>query len=329
MKILGQISKLAVCLFILVFLTAGRQKSSFMLVLMPDTQSYVASFPEILNAQTQWIVKNRENIAFVLQQGDMTDNNSEFQWEVAAKAYSVMDGKVPYTFVPGNHDTGTNGSADVRNTDLFNRYFPYSKYSKFASFGGAFETGKMDNTWHTFTAGGYNWLIISLEFGARDTVLNWAANVIEKHPDHKVILNMHAYLYSDNTRMSPDRNHKWLPQHYGLGKVAEKGAVNNGEQIWDKLVRKYPNIMFVFSGHVLNEGTGRLVSEGKHGNKVYQMLANYQGGVEGSENGGNGFLRVITIDPANSEISVKTYSPYLDQYKTEPNQQFEFKNVKF
>jgi hypothetical protein len=240
-----------------------------------------------------------------------------------------MDGKVPYTFVPGNHDTGTNGSADVRNTDLFNRYFPYSKYSKFSSFGGAFETGKMDNTWHTFSAGGYNWLVISLEFGARDTVLNWAANVIEKHPEHKVILNMHAYLYSDNTRMSPDRNHKWLPQDYGLGKSAEKGAVNNGEQIWEKLVRNYPNILFVFSGHVLNEGTGRLVSEGKKGNKVYQMLANYQGGVEGSENGGNGYLRLITIDPANSEISVKTYSPYLDRFKTDPNQQFEFKNVKF
>jgi len=85
----------------------------------------------------------------------------------------------------------------------------------------------------------------------------------------------------------------------------------------------------VFSGHVLNDGTGLLVSEGDHGNKVYQMLANYQNGVEGSEKGGNGFLRMISVDTKASTISVKTYSPYLDEYKTDPSQQFIFKNVKF
>jgi hypothetical protein len=329
MKILGPITRLVGCFLALVFFSSGKERSSFTLVLLPDTQSYVASFPEILTAQTTWVVNNRKNIAFVLQQGDMTDNNSQLQWEVASKSYSLMDGKVPYTFVPGNHDMGTNGSADVRNTDLFNYYFSYQKYSNYPSFGGAFEVGKMDNTWHTFVGGGYNWLIVSLEFGARDTVLSWAAKIIENHPQHKVILNMHAYLYSDNTRMSRERNHKWLPHDYGLAKHGEKGAVNNGEQIWEKLVENYPNIMFVFCGHVLNEGTGCLVSEGKHGNKVYQMLANYQGGVEGSEQGGNGYLRIITIDPDNSEIAVKTYSPYLDKYKTEPNQQFVYKNVKF
>lgn len=87
--------------------------------------------------------------------------------------------------------------------------------------------------------------------------------------------------------------------------------------------------MFVFSGHVLNDGTGMLVSEGIHGNKVYQMLANYQGGVEGTENGGNGFLRLIKIDPRNSTISVQTYSPYVNKYKTESDQQFTFEKVKF
>jgi len=50
-------------------------------------------------------------------------------------------------------------------------------------------------------------------------------------------------------------------------------------------------------------------------------------GVEGSENGGNGFLRIVTIDPENKTISVKTYSPYINGYKTEPDQQFVFENV--
>jgi hypothetical protein len=59
------------------------------------------------------------------------------------------------------------------------------------------------------------------------------------------------------------------------------------------------------------------------------MLANYQGGVDGSEKGGNGFLRILTIDPENNRISVKTYSPYINQYKTAPDQQFSFENVDF
>jgi hypothetical protein len=298
-------------------------------VLLPDTQNYSASYPEIFQSQTAWAAENAKNIAFVLQQGDITNNNSEKQWAVASKAFSLMDGKVPYTFVPGNHDIGDGGKSNVRNTDLMNRFLPYEKYSKMSLFGGAFETGKMDNTWHTFKAGGIKWLILSLEFGPRNKVIDWAKSVIESHPHHKIIINTHAYMYSDDTRMGEGKGHKWLPQNYGLGKDEGGDAVNNGDQLWEKLVKWYPGIIFVFSGHVLNDGTGLLVSEGVHGNKVYQILANYQSGVEGSENGGNGFLRIISIDVRNSELSVKTYSPYLKKYKTEPDQQFSFKEVVF
>src|SRR5690606_29517904 len=105
--------------------------------------------------------------------------------------------------------------------------------------------------------------------------------------------------------------------------------VNNGEEIWEKLVRKHPNILLVVSGHVLNDGVGTLVSEGDYGNNVYQMLANFQGGVDGSVNGGNGFLRILTIDPANHTIDVKTYSPHIDEYKTSAEHMFMFTDVKF
>jgi len=314
----------------IIFSVSCKREASLRIVLLPDTQVYSESYPEIFDAQTKWIAGHSDSIAFVLHQGDITNHNIPVEWEVAADAMKLMDGKVPYVFCMGNHDIGTDGRADVRNTDLFNAYFPYEKYSKSKGFGGAFEEGKMDNVWYTFKAGGIRWLVLSLEFGPRNKVLDWASGVIDAHPSHTVIINTHAYMYSDDTRMSPEREHHWLPQDYRLGKEATgPEAVNDGEQMWEKLVSQYPNILMVISGHVLNDGVGTLVSEGVHGNKVYQMLANYQGGVEGSVRGGNGFLRILDIHPSGGRISVRTYSPYIDEFKSEPAQQFVFEEVEF
>ncbi len=299
------------------------------LILLPDTQTYSQDYPEIFQSQTNWIVSNSGEIDFVIHQGDITNKNTVEQWKVAAEALRLMDGKVPYTFVAGNNDMGDGGRARTRNTDLLNRYLPYETYNKLGSLKGTYEPGKMDNTWHTFNAGGLNWSILSLEFGPRDRVLNWASGIIEANLKHKVIINTHAYMYSDETRMGEGKGHKWLPQNYGIGKNSAPGAVNDAEQMWDKLVKKHANILFVFSGHVQNEGTGFLVSEGNHGNKVYQMLANYQRGVIGTENGGNGFLRILDIDTKKGTVSVKSYSPYTDRYKTEADQQFIIEGVDF
>jgi len=311
------------------FFCSCASKKEFTLVLLPDTQIYSEKYPDIFKSQTKWVADHAKQITFMLHQGDITNNNSESQWKVATEAINLMDGKVPYTLALGNHDNGTNGRSDVRNTELFNRFFPYSKLCKLSTFGDAFEAGKMDNTWYQFKGGGYNWLIFSLEFGPRNSVLDWAAKVIAEHPKHKVIINTHAYLYSDDLRMGEVSTHKWLPKVYGIGKTGDTTAVNNGKQMWEKLVGKFPNILFVFSGHIIGDGTGFLVSEGEHGNKVYQMLANYQQGVIGSENGGNGYLRLITINTKMQTISVKSYSPYINKYKTEPDQQFLIENVKF
>jgi hypothetical protein len=38
-------------------------------------------------------------------------------------------------------------------------------------------------------------------------------------------------------------------------------------------------------------------------------------------------MRIITFYPTQQKVGVKTYSPYLDQYKTGTNNQFEFLNV--
>src|SRR5688572_14387468 len=315
---------------VILFLSSCTHKAHLTkIVLLPDTQTYAEKYPEVLDSQINWILKNATQIDFVLQQGDLTQNNNDKEWKVIQSAFSKLNEKVPYVLAAGNHDMGSADGkfADVRNSTLFNNYFPYSQMSSLPGFSGVAEEGKMDNAYYIFKTGKINWLVITLEFGPRNSILNWAGSVIEKYPNHSVIINTHSYMYSDSTRQGPGDN--WRPQAYGVGKDKGDSSVNDGEQIWDKLVKDHSNVRFVFSGHVLNTGVGTLVSINSKGFPVYQMLANYQEGVTGSVKGGNGWLRILDMNYKKKTLNVSTYSPYINKYKEEPAQQFIIENIYF
>ncbi len=295
-------------------------------ILVPDTQTYAQKFPEILNAQTAWIARQANEIDLVLQQGDLTQNNSREEWQRVQNAFSGLNHKVPYVLAVGNHDMGSAPGkfADTRNTTLFNEYFPRKTMAKLPGFGGVFEEGKMDNAYYLLETGDYQWLVLTLEFGPRNAVLDWANKIVESYPERTVIVNTHAYMYSDATRQG--EGDYWRAQGYGVGAGEGHQAVNDGEQIWEKLIRKHPNIRFVFSGHILNDGEGTLVSINDAGYPVYQFLANYQEGVKGSENGGNGWLRILRVNFEDNSLSIKTYSPWLDKFSEDPAHSFEIKH---
>ena len=59
------------------------------------------------------------------------------------------------------------------------------------------------------------------------------------------------------------------------------------------------------------------------------MLANYQEGVKSSIKGGNGFLRILDLNFKKKTLSVKTFSPYTNEYKLEKEQNFDFNKVNF
>jgi len=294
-------------------------RGSWTLVMLPDTQVYVMRYPHIFDSQTRWIVKNRRkhNIAFVLHVGDIVNNNNLPQWKHARNSLRILDGKVPYALAPGNHDFGTKGRADTRET-MFNLLFPLERARKQPTFGGVFEADRLDNSYHLFSAGGVDWITLALEFGPRDEVVAWAGRVLEDHPDRQAVLATHAYLYSDDTRYDhrrrPDQH--WNPYRYGVS--GQSGGVNDGEDLWQKLVSRHANMAFVVSGHVLNDGLGLLSSQGRSGRTVHQMLANYQM----KNQGGDGYLRLLEFLPGNRRIQVKTYSPYRNRYKTDPQNQF-------
>ena len=62
------------------------------------------------------------------------------------------------------------------------------------------DPGRWDNSVHRLEIQGHSWLILSFEWGPRDSVVAWADDVLNRYPDDSVILILHAYLYRDSSR---------------------------------------------------------------------------------------------------------------------------------
>lgn len=292
------------------------------LILVPDAQTYAnqSHLTHIYGNIAAWINSMADEVKFVLQQGDITQLNDAAQWSIAAGALNLLEGRnIPMTYCAGNHDMGRHG--DSRNTTNMNAYLPHSRYSRHDYFGGTFEPGKVDNTWHTFSKGDYKFLILSLEYLPRNKVIDWAKTVIASHPKHNVIINTHSYLGSG------DNLNTGIPQD-GLKATGDE-APNDGKNLWEKLVRQYANVRFVFSGHVLGDGAGKLVSTGLNGNKVYQFIANYQGGVDGTQDERNGMNRILDIEPEHRRFTIRTYSDYQKRFNTRTDQVYYYTDVDF
>jgi hypothetical protein len=260
--------------------------------------------------------KDKYNIVYVLQNGDLTNHDNEEEWERASRAFGRLDGSVPYAIVPGNHDYN-GGKAKTRNT-LINNYFPPSRFRGWPTFGGVMEQGHIENNYHLFEAGGQKWLIIGLEWGPRDKTLKWAGQVLKKFPKHKAIIMTHAYLYSDSTRydwQQKGKEQRATPHAHIYG---TEGGVNDGEEIWQKLIKKHANMFMTINGHVLNDGLGFLTSKADYGNTVYQMLVNFQM----KPLGGESWLRLLEFLPDGKTIQVKNYCPLYERYNTGPEDQF-------
>jgi hypothetical protein len=287
-------SKLGVAvLLLLATISLSGAAEPFSVVVLPDTQNYAEKFPDTYLGQTKWIGENaeKENIKFVLHLGDIVQNHntSEAEWQVADRAHRQLDGIVPYSVVPGNHDLGMVEKQLNRDTSLYNKYFGPKRFADQPWYGGHLgETN--DNNYCYFDAGGMQFMVLSLEYSPRDETLAWAAEVAARHPRHRVILITHCY-------MRPKGRDRQTGGAFG----------NSGDGVWEKLVRRAPNIFLVVSGHVL--GVGRQVSVNEAGLPVHETLVDYQG----LPNGGDGWLRIMRFIPSEDKIEVRAYSPLLDE----------------
>lgn len=278
----------------------------FSLVVLPDTQYSAESFPQAFNAQGKWIKENTvaRNIKYAIHEGDIVDDSDRpSQWANGAGALGQLNGATPYILAVGNHDMDAMPKGQnpvvVRDAAAFNRHFPRSAFATLPSFGGSYPAAQNDNSFHVFSAGGTNWLILALKYAPTDDEIAWGNKVISDHPDRQVMIVTHAY---------------------------QNGTTKDsvGQKLWNKMVSRHPNVSMVFSGHYVNQGV--IVEKGVGGNTVHQIQADYQ---NPGALGPNSYLRILEFNPTAKTVSVQTYSPYLNKNLTDAKNQFTLQNVSF
>jgi len=83
-------------------------KGSF--VLIPDIQFYTGAVQnfKVLEGMMDWILEHQSayKIDAVMQLGDLTNTNESSEWALARRAFSKLDGHLPYFLNVGNHDLG-------------------------------------------------------------------------------------------------------------------------------------------------------------------------------------------------------------------------------
>ncbi len=281
----------------------------FTIVLFPDTQNEAQYYPQVLNSQTQWVVNNRAalNIQAVLGLGDIVnDGASSTQQQNADSAIRLLDNTgIPYFLAIGNHDyDGADAGAATRTALGFNQWFGPQRYASYPWYTGNLN-GSNENFYGELSINGKTYLFLMLEYVPRDSALAWAASVLQANPDKEVIIVTHTFMYSDNTRVD-------------LCDTQDLDGDNYGDKNWVQFASQYPNISMVVSGHITSGQGARRADLGVNGNLVNQMFSNYQT----LANGGDGWMRLLTFHPATNTIDVKTYSPYLNAYKTDSANQF-------
>ena len=283
---------------------------AYSIAVVGDTQTVVkkdlANGTTYLSSIYDWILANKDtkNIQYVFGLGDITENDTDEEWVYAKSHISKLNGSLPYILNRGNdpHDS----------VSQMNAYYA-SDADYTAMLDGVMTEGSVVNAYSVFTAGSTKYLVLAIDFAPSDAEIEWAESVIVANPDCKVIITTHAYLYSDGE-----------PQTYTEGSVANKtgaddGVANNGDQIWEKLVRKHQNITMVLSGHNPSSNIIWNQSEGDNGNVVTSLLVNSQS-FDAGKNGETGMVCMLYFSEDGRTVDVEWISTVREQFYKEANQ---------
>lgn len=280
----------------------------YVLAFLPDIQYMTQSYPGSLKIMIDFLVDKGKthNIQYVLGLGDITNANTAGEWATILRQTNRLNGYIPYALTPGNHDGINSGGKEVLDSVYAKKTGHY--YQLVRENGGFFDENSVRNTYHTFTVGEVDYLVVVLDFGATDDILAWASDILTSHPDHRAIITTHGYLNSDGTTL--DSNDYASPDTYVR-------TLNSGEDIWEKLVSKHENISMIVSGHMHHDTIVCTPREGDAGNTVYQILMDPQSTCK--KLGGLGAIGMMYFTADGKHAKVEYYSTVFGKYFAESN----------
>ncbi|MFM9956594.1 MAG: DNRLRE domain-containing protein [Phycisphaerales bacterium] len=293
----------------------------FSVVVLPDTQNYSEFYPQIYNAQTQWIADNARslNLKFVSHVGDVVNHGDrDNEWQVARTAMDTLDrANIPYGVAAGNHDvTPSGGAGTAYIPQKFLQYFGPQTFAGRNYFGGASPSGM--SSFQRFSGGGRDFLAMHLCVDTPVEELAWAQGVLADNRDKPVMLTTHRYLqdaedYTSGVPVVPSGRYPSVWYNFE-GTYHPQGIQSN--EFFDSFVRTNRNVFMVQCGHFHEEY--RQTSNNLYGAPVHEVLSDYQD----DPNGGDGWLRIMNFNTAADRIDVKSYSPTLGQFRTAGESQF-------
>ncbi len=280
----------------------------YILAFLPDIQYMTQKYPNQLKPMFDYLVNNgkTKNIEYVIGLGDITNANGPKEWDTIIRQTNRLNGYIPYSLVPGNHDVISNNRLELFNQNYGKKTGYY--YQHVQTNGGFFDKDSVRNTYLCFSVGEIDYIIINLDFGATDDILTWAGSVLEEHPDRRAILVTHGYLNADGTTLDP--------VDYASPNTYDS-TLNSGEDMWQKLVSKHENIDMIVSGHMHHDSIVCAPREGDAGNTVYQILMDPQSTC--NKLGGIGVIGLMYFTADGNHAKVEYYSTVLDKYLSESN----------
>lgn len=274
----------------------GPADRKFTIAVIPDTQNESNSATDTrFSNRASWLIQNKSalDLRYALQVGDLVNWGSvaPAQFTNISNSLRPLEASMPWVATIGNHDTaaacaggsacpGDNTKETLRDTGAYNSTFPVSR---FPNVRGTFEPGKIDNSYRTFQAGGVDWMVLSLELWPRPAAVSWARSVVSAHPDHNVIVLTHAYLDADGS----------------IGGSNGGYGATSPRYLYDNLVKVYPNITMVLSGHI-GDAAAR-TDTGVNGNKILSLLQTYHSATNP--------VCLVEIDTGAGSVTSSVYAP--------------------
>lgn len=274
----------------------GDEASPFRVVVVPDTQNYseTEAGGVIAQAQFDWIVAQAPltSTVFVTHMGDVVDHpNSLTEWARMEPGFDALEAAgLPYGIAPGNHDL-VDGGGPVE----YDTRFAASRFAGADWFGGSHELEGNRSSWQTVSVPGHELLFVHLRhlqetYGEVEPVIEWLDDVLRAHPNHLAFVTTHEFTGSAGGVRMPDLRDS---------------------------IADHCNVAIVLSGHRPGEAArGTFVDDCDR--TVHHVLTNYQF----IENGGDGFLRTLDIDPFGLEVTSSVYSPTLETFRTGVDEAF-------